>query len=221
MTAEVAALNFADAIIMHTDKMKTLLQNQGVKAPMLPISLFPYLTNDDYADEYRCVELRNTIAFAGNLKKSGFIEPLLHRDFRNIQFYFYGLPVDIDFTKYNGKKYVGSFKPNNVSFVVAGWGLVWDGDSIDCCDNYLRYNSPHKSSLYIAAGIPIIVWKSSALSEYIEQKKIGIAINSLLELDEKIGSISEEEYKQILHNVRLEGEKLRKGGKFIEIARSM
>lgn len=84
MTAEVAALNFADAIIMHTDKMKTLLQNQGVKAPMLPISLFPYLTNDDYADEYRCVELRNTIAFAGNLKKSGFIEPLLHRDFRNI-----------------------------------------------------------------------------------------------------------------------------------------
>ena len=87
--------------------------------------------------------------------------------------------------------------------------------------NYLRYNSPHKLSLYIAAGMPVIVWKNSALSEYIEQKNIGITVNSLLELDEKIGDISEEEYKEILRNVRVEGEKLRKGEKFIEIIREI
>jgi hypothetical protein len=64
-----------------------------------------------------------------------------------------------------------------------GFGLVWDGPSgrglEDTFGEYLRYNSPHKFSLYMALGIPVIVSEDSALAPFVRTHGIGYAVSSV------------------------------------------
>ncbi len=57
---------------------------------------------------------------------------------------------------------------------------------------------PTKASFYLRAGLPIIVWKESAIAPLVEEKGVGFAINSLKELPGRLASISEEEYAGML-----------------------
>ena len=75
--------------------------------------------------------------------------------------------------------------------------------------NYLKYNNPHKISLYIAAEIPIIIWKQAALAEYVTAKGIGIAIDNLAELELAVGAVSKEAYKQMKENLKGIAKKIR------------
>lgn len=92
------------------------------------------------------------------------------------------------------------------------FGLVWDGDSIETCSGaygaYLRYNSPHKASLYLAAGLPLIVWKESALASYVKEKGVGLCIGSLSGLGSILGRLTEDEYAGMLDNVARERKKI-------------
>ena len=61
-----------------------------------------------------------------------------------------------------GDSFGGPFDPDNPVFEPpVGWGLVWDGAKLDSGDtglDYERFNQPHKISLYLACGLPLIVW---------------------------------------------------------------
>ena len=56
------------------------------------------------------------------------------------------------------------------------FGLVWDGTSLDGCNGrygeYLKFNNPHKTSLYLSCGIPVIIWKEAALADFVEEHKV-------------------------------------------------
>ena len=97
-----------------------------------------------------------------------------------------------------------------------GWGLVWDGTSIDTCEGdlgqYLRLIASHKLSLHLVMGIPVIVWKESAEADFVVREGLGIAVASLKELPERIAAISDEAYSQMLDRCREQGEILRRGG---------
>ena len=74
------------------------------------------------------------------------------------------------------------------------------------CENinyrgYLRYNNPHKMSLYIASGLPIIIWKNAAQAKFVKENGIGICVENLKDIHEAFSAISEHEYKQMLFNV--------------------
>ena len=96
-----------------------------------------------------------------------------------------------------------------------GFGLVWDGDSAHTCSGmygeYLKINNPHKASLYLASGFPIIVWKQSALADFVRNNNCGILVNSLFEIAETLKSISEDEYQEMIKNSKRIGEKIRQG----------
>ena len=222
---DVSYLNLCDAVVLHTEKMRETLQQNGVKVPMKIMNFFPYLSNDDFASEEDMMNLRNTICFAGNLGKSVFLTELLKKKYQNISWRFYGLQGDLVFDKENRMEYMGKFSPDNVSFIKAGWGLVWDGTSIETCNglmgNYLRYNAPHKLSLYLASGMPVIVWKESGLAQEVEKRKVGISISSISEIEKRLENILEEDYKKILENVKKESLKLRQGGECIEHIKSL
>ena len=95
------------------------------------------------------------------------------------------------------------------------WGLIWDGISIESCDgnygNYLRINNPHKMSLYMAAGLPVIVWTESALAEFVSKYNVGIIVNSLVDLSGKLASISEKQYMEMKNNALIQMKKVTKG----------
>ena len=86
------------------------------------------------------------------------------------------------------------------------FGLIWDGDSLETCSGdygkYLEYNNPHKLSLYIAAGIPVITWKGAAIADFIKKYNIGFTVNSIYEISEIIGKMTLSEYEEYKNNLK-------------------
>lgn len=211
---EAAFFNEVDTILAHTNAMKQALVDAGVRSEIRVIHLFDYHTSDPLPDEETLIGRKHTVAFAGNLIKSKFIAVLLQKQFSTLQFNYYGLPVDLPFDG-TTHRYQGKFSPSNVSFVQGGWGLVWDGDSLDTCSgemgNYLRYNASHKLSLYLAAGMPVIVWKESGLARWIVEQELGLAVTSLTEVEQVIEGVSEQQYIRLIASVAFVSKQLRRG----------
>ena len=100
------------------------------------------------------------------------------------------------------------------------FGCVWDGDSLETCQGdfgeYLRYNSPHKVSFYLRAGLPIIIWREAAVASIIEQEGIGITIASIAELEQKLQLLTTEEIEKMRQNVARVSQRLANGEYFTE-----
>lgn len=214
--ADVAVFRLTDRIIAHTLAMKAWIEQQGVKTPIVYTQLFDYYTDDHFRPIEDLKRRKQEIVYAGNLTKSEFLEPLQKTDFGPLMFHLYGKSDGKDFTSKN-VRYCGIFQSNHTSTVEGGWGLVWDGPSIDTCmgdlGDYLHLIASHKLSLYLTIGIPVIVWKESAEAEFVVSNGLGIAVASLKELPERIASISDEEYSQMLDRCREQGKILRRGGR--------
>lgn len=212
---ETSLLKNCTKIVAHNNKMVEAMIKMGFdKDALVSLGIFDYLINDYDAriNEVPHREKDYPVIIAGALRK--------HKTK-----YLADLPADVQFNLYgvgyedDGKsniKYHGSFPPDELAYVLEGsFGLVWDGDSISGCTGvygeYLRINNPHKTSLYIASGIPVIIWKEAALASFIEEHKLGIAVESLDEIKKRIDAMTEQEYEEILLNVKREGEKFRKG----------
>jgi hypothetical protein len=196
-------------VIVHSENMRTYLQSLEVSLNKISIlTTFDYITDDQLPIR----PLTNKIVYAGNLVKSAFLGHIDDKVLEQVQFNCYGNGGD---SLKKGLVYKGFFNPDNVSVLDGSWGLVWDGDSSITCSgiygNYLRYNSPHKASLYIVSGLPLIVWKDSALASYVEINHLGILIDSLNDLPEKIQNISLDIYSELLCNIQKEAIRLKSG----------
>lgn len=214
---ENVLLEYADVVIAHTDAMKDYLKNKGVDESKISVlTSFDYLTTDKTLKR----DYSNKVVFAGNLAKSEFLMKI-PQDCFGLNFNCYGLPKNVIPSHLT---YKGAFKPENISILEGSWGLVWDGESVETCSGvkgeYMKINSPHKVSLYIVAGLPVIIWNQSALADYIVKNNLGIAINSLSEIKYAIEQITVEQYKNMVHSVGLEAEKLKKGEHFKAIIQS-
>jgi hypothetical protein len=199
VSREVLNLNYYDCLIVHNDCMLKWLQENGSTTKMISLGAFDYLLNE--VPVKRPTNFSNTIVFAGNLAKSNFIYSL--SDIPNWNFNIYGPNYTAEQQQSKNVVWKGEFPPEKVVFELAGnLGLIWDGDKIDECDeilgNYLKYNNPHKFSLYLAAGLPVIAPKSSAISDLISEHNIGILIGSLTELKDL--NLSEADYKVLQAN---------------------
>lgn len=182
---EIHELNHFDYLIVHNSKMEEYLIGRGYKGKMIVLELFDYLhdternvTESSYAGK---------IAIAGNLDKAPYICDLQKVDRYN--FNLYGINKTLDLSNIHNISYQGCLPSDEIPYLLdADYGLVWDGDSVDTCSGiygkYLLYNNPHKLSLYIAAGKPVIVWSKSAVANFVIKNKIGIAVNSLTDLQQ-------------------------------------
>ena len=216
MTNEVEQLNNASVLLVHTQAMADKLRSIGVITPMRVMTLFDYYSSDPMQELNETLARKSEIVFAGNLSKSEFLKPLVReRSNKTVRFKLYGFLGDLKITGNRIFSYCGVFKPAKTGSIIGGWGLVWDGDSIDTCigdyGDYLRYNSSHKTSLYLACGIPIIVWKHSSLADWVREEKVGIVVPNLRRICKRIEAVSDEEYRQMISNAQAIGKKLRSG----------
>lgn len=202
----------SDVIIAHNHKMKLYLEGAGVKKPIVELGIFDYGMRGKLKRQN--AEIHNVVV-AGNLdiEKTQYLTKLNH--INKIKFHLYG-PNFAESTKKQNVIFKGVYKPEELAKKIEGaWGLVWDGISIDTCKggygNYLRYNNPHKLSFYMAMGMPVIIWKEAALAEFVEKNKVGIAVDSLSDITEKVESLSNQQYENIIANARVISKKVRSG----------
>lgn len=203
-------LKRANMIIAHTKAMKEEIMSRGIeKDKIKTLYIFDYLTEESNNNK---TSFDNKITFAGNLDKSIFIKDLVKCN--NCQFLLYGLPSN-NITDSTNVTYKGKFHPEDISQIEGSWGLVWDGERIDTCfgifGEYLKINSSHKLSLYLAAEKPVIVWSKSSLADYIKEQNLGIVVDSLLDIDSKIKTLTKEQQNNIIDSLSKYSQQLKKG----------
>lgn len=204
---ELKWLKEADGLIVHNPSMVKWLKGNGVHTPMVDLGFFDYLNPQPINTN---AKLDGSICFAGNLKKAGFLAKLPRE-----------LSLDVFGPNFNAKlqdkvNYKGVYSPDELpKYLKEDFGLIWDGDSINECSglfgNYLRYNCPHKASLYLSSGLPIIVWKEAAIAEYVNHYNLGYTVTSLNDIPGILGSLSEDKYLTMKGNVLKMGAQLRDG----------
>jgi len=208
---DIENLNSVDLVITHNKFMIDKLLNLGVKTKQIPIFIFDYKLVDQQSSEKKLLKINpemSSIFYCGNLsfEKSAFIYNWVTGD--KIKRETYGINATEEIEVNN--KYNGAFdadKPPGINISDKAFGLVWDGDSLNECSGlygeYLKFNNPHKASLYLAMGLPLIVWSESAISEYVIKNNIGIVVNSLLEVEDVLNFLCNDDYIEILNNVHL------------------
>ncbi|NAS30433.1 beta-1,6-galactofuranosyltransferase [Flavobacteriaceae bacterium R38] len=208
---EIAKFKKAQYLIVHNESMNDWFLQNGYKGKMVNINVFDYLYPiTDNATEQNQESKSVEVVFAGGLsrEKSEFIYNVGNLKHKNYTLKLYGAGFESTEEKEgeSNLSYQGVFSPEEIISKISGsYGLVWGGSTVDGCSGpfgkYLGYNNPHKTSLYLLCGLPIIVWKKAAISKFIEQEKIGITISSLEELDSVLDKITDSQYREFLKNV--------------------
>lgn len=213
LAERIDTYNEYEAIIVHNRYMEDLLVKNGLKIPTIKLELFDYLLPNGLPEQN--YKLGKEVVFAGNLQKSNFLNDS-DLEYLNFKWILYGPGLPGKISSYDNVVYKGSLPPDEVPYELKGsFGLIWDGDSINTCDGtkgeYMRYNNPHKLSLYIAAGLPVIVWKEAAIANFVQEHGIGFSISSLHEISSIIDSLTNEDYQKMLNNIAVEQKKVAVG----------
>jgi hypothetical protein len=216
--SDMLFLNRFDGLISHNTSMTVWLREKGYKKPIVNLEVFDYCLKDDRNFNEQGISGKLKVLYAGNLSysKATYIYDKKLGKLDSFQLCVYGQHFEKD--RINGSlvSYKGVFNPDAPNLPENyHFGLIWEGESIDTCTGqygrYIRFNNPHKFSLYLSLGLPVIVWKEAAIAKFVEDNKIGFTIGSFDEL-EKIGeTVSEEEYKQYLANISQLSKKVRNG----------
>lgn len=185
-------------VLVHNEAMAAWMHSVGVNARLESIDFFPFLampaTKDQPASE--------AIVFAGNLGKSQFLVQLDQPELASIHFHVYGdgLPTSMELP--SNVIWKGRFPPAAMPGRVEGrFGLLWDGEAWDHAEGsigrYMAYISHHKLSLYILAGLPLLVPRTAGAAALVEKEEIGIVFNSLRDIEGQIKKLSEESFAEM------------------------
>lgn len=207
-------LKIADVIVVHNQIMKNFFMNQGVdERKLITLEIFDYL-QDSVKDKISQYE--NCLVIAGNLdaRKCKYISQL--NELQNIKIELYGPNFDEKMRQYENITYKGSFPVDQIPYKLnKGYGLVWDGNSIDSCEGasgqYLKYNNPHKLSLYLSSGLPVVIWENAAEAQFVRENNIGLCVKSLRELNDIWNNITIDNYLKMAENVSIISHKLQTG----------
>lgn len=214
---EVARLSNSDYIIVHNPSMMKWLEEQGCRVPMGNLEIFDYLSETVAKSEIKLDETPRVV-YAGGLgpRKNAFLYDM-DKYINNFEMNVYGKGLDEEVAKNWKHIHYKGFMPSDelISTNNGHFGLVWDGDSMSSCSGnwgeYLKYNNPHKTSFYIRCHLPIIIWNKAALAPFVKEHNIGICVDSLQELDERIKNITPGEYKVMYDNILKMSKKLSEG----------
>ncbi|MCM1234774.1 MAG: hypothetical protein NC489_32125 [Ruminococcus flavefaciens] len=205
---EITDFMLAKGIIAQNDNQKIFLRQKGYTGRIQVMGILDFLDEPDKNLQKEQDIGLVTICYGGNLsmKQSGFLYKWTDCiETTNLKVLIYGINLERKIDN-NVFQYMGSFPPDQVTKKLTGsFGLVWNGTEIDTCGGvcgeYYKYASPHKLSMYIMAGMPVIVWKYSAMGGFVDEKGIGFSVTTLNEIEEKIDSLDLSVYEEMKLNV--------------------
>lgn len=231
---EVRLLSACDYIIALNPSMEQWLRDHGSCVPSVPLGIWDYLSHD-------AREARQT---AGKVPPRRFADEPLASDGYDVMFvggvcrrrnqflYDWGTVIDGYKVIVYGNNFDTTQAAKADSFKLRGFvpsglmirhpeghfGLVWDGDTLDGCHGkwgeYLRYNNPHKASLYLRCGLPVIIWKHAGLAPFVEKEGIGFTVESLAEIAPRLKSMTPAEYARMKENVARVSSRIASGAYF-------
>lgn len=197
----------ADLLIFPTQQAYEFWKEQGLVAKKVLIQhMWDHPVDIDTSIK---PPFSRTICFAGNAEKFTFVKKWQSETIQ--------LAVtanQADWPESKNVKQLGWFQNDAVLAQTlrntGGFGLHWTQDPYWW--EYMKYNASYKLSLYLAAGLPVIVPDGHPEKDYILRKKLGIAVKSLEDAVSQITVMTPEQYAEMVQAVDNVGELLRNGG---------
>lgn len=210
---EIKGLNQFQVLIIHNEKMEQWLRENGIITRMVILGIFDYKGKDSKILEREFDGNKKIkLVVAGNLsrEKAGYLYQMKKSEYYDIHAY------GINYEVCDQVTYKGTFEADELPGKLEGdFGLVWDGDSTSACTgnagNYLRYNNPHKVSLYVRSRLPIIIWEQAALASWVRENEIGFTVNSLEEIDDSLKNMHKDQYMKYVRNLKELSERTEEG----------
>lgn len=195
-------LSHFDVIISQNDKMLKYVADKIPSVRNVSIDLFDYLTTRDSQVIWSAAPERLYIIGNLNAYKAGYLYAIQGV---NLSIWVYGPNCEMQKLP-AGVEWKGVLDMHNPAFgIVDGFGVVWDGLSADGLEGvwgrYLVYNTPHKLSMYMMLGMPVIVPSESAVASFVVNSGIGFAVGSLHEVDDLIASLGPSAWDRLRQNV--------------------
>ncbi len=197
---EISRLAMAGEVIAANASMASWLRARGLSVPVYEMGLHDYLSTARPAADVAVPRRKTEVVYAGSLnrRKNSFLADLCVLP-RTWNLHIFGDMGDAAGDSPAAVEIHGYMDSDTfISRAGGGFGLVWDGDSLDACTGafgeYLRYNTPHKASFYLRAGMPLIVWSGSALAPVVRSFGAGLVIDSLRSLDDALASLTDDAY---------------------------
>ncbi|MDR3240784.1 MAG: hypothetical protein LBT37_01245 [Lactobacillaceae bacterium] len=202
----IKSLNTADVMLTLTIPMMNALHADGVVTDALIVGLHDYLV----PKPQKPAEFKREVVVAGSPYKASYIQNWPNQTPLHI----YARESDMQGYELKGNvNYLGYINPNEINEQDHfGFGLAFDMDSqAGEFDAYQEINLSHKLSMYLAAGMPILIKSSAAASTIITTFGAGIKIDSVDEIDEVMANITPEQYAKMAENANTLGEFIRQG----------
>ncbi len=195
-----------DRLIVHNARMAAYLSGQGVKEDQLiPLHMQDVL--DAAPIPERTLDMKVCIAGDLSRKRSYYLHELPKG---KVQWLLYG-----EGWKNNAKRPDIVYHGGKADVLEGSFGLVWEGQSSRTITGangaYSMLTSPRKASLYLAQGMPLIVWKWSALAKLVADNKLGLVVDKVADIPGALAALTADEYARMAASARAWGEKLCRG----------
>lgn len=214
---EIPRLELSDVLLTHNHVMRKWLSEHGCKTRMIDYEIMDYIHGESSLP-HRITNGNYSIFYVGTLSSNSndFLYQLAEI-MPETDFYLYGYGIESErIQSLPNVHYMGVIPDTEIIRNHKGdFGLSWYGESLDDgvgkIGEYMKYNNPHKVSLYLRCNSPVIVWKKAGRAKFIEDNGIGIAIDNLHELKPCLESLASTEYDQLASNVQIINIKLKEG----------
>lgn len=202
-----------DRIVVHGPAMRKWFEARDFDSKKLvELGVFDYLATP----ALRQASFSRDVIVAGNLhpKKAGYASRL--HEISDVNWVVYSGYWDEKKMGGSNIRYMGTC-PSELfpGKLTSGFGLVWDGDGIDTATGnageYMRLVSPHKLSLFLTSGLPVIVWKYAAVADFIRENDCGVLIESLRDLPHVLLEIDADRYAVLSRNAMNIASQMRAG----------
>ena len=190
-----------DRVIVHNRRMADYIAGQGVGEDSIVI-LHAHDHLEDGEIPVRALDM--SVCVAGDLR-------------RKYSRYLHELPRTRLQWHLHGEGWKGKAKRTDILYhggklteLTGAFGLVWPAGGA-AAGAYMMVASPRTASLYLSQGMPLIVWKWSALAEIVRENDLGLVVGSIGELPGAIAALSAEEYDRMAAAAREWGARIRRG----------
>lgn len=204
----IALYNHSDLVIVPSKNMADILRNEGLAVPKIIVQrMWDCPVSVDFSIN---PPFRKAVNFAGNanMDKFSFVKRWGYEDVKMIV-----TAGENDWNHGENIEFMGWFNDQNRLANTlrhnGGFGLLWTED--EYTREYMKLCACFKVSLYLAAGIPVIVHSGIPEASTIIRKNLGFVVDKLDEAIDKVESITEEQYGQMVKNVAEFGELIRSG----------
>ncbi len=188
----VEIYNMADLIIVPSEAMLRFLRKKGLKVEKF---LIQSMWDLPFSEPLEIPKFSRQLFFSGAPDR-----------FRFLSSWNYDVPLAL----FTGE----TFELNGQNIRLCGWkntaellaeytkggfGLIWEQSARS---EYYKCNQPHKLSSYLAAGIPVIMQKGLVHEQTVTEYGLGFVVGSLEEAADAVRNISEDEYYELMDNIK-------------------